>query len=560
SVSTWGKVVYVDADAPGANNGSNWQDACLYLQDGLMLASAGDEIRVAQGIYRPDDFVLSLRPNKGRAETFQLINGVALRGGYAGFGRLDPNARDIQLFETILSGDLDGDDGADFLNSGENCYHVVTGSGTDANAMLDGFTITAGNADEFDTSNSGGGGMYNDNGAATLLNCTFTRNSAKFYGGGMDNRNGAAPELTNCTFTENSVAPWGEACGGGGMNNDQSSPTLTDCRFEDNSAAEGGGIWNVRSNPVLIGCTFIGNLGNYFGGGVSNGYESNARLNDCTFRRNRSRNGAGLYNLNSSAELTGCTFVDNSANWHGAAMYYYNRCSTSLKNCIIVSNHAGLYGGGIYFNERNNLTLANCTFAGNSASAGNALACTSFQRRYRSNLEAVNCIFWDGGEEVWNEDNSAIDITFSNVAGGWPAAGNIDADPCFADPGFWADKDDADILVEPDDPDAVWVDGDYHLKSQAGRWDVNEERWMTDEVTSPCIDAGDPLTPIMHEPFPNGGIINMGAYGGTAEASKSYFDKPLCETIVSGDINGDCKVDFKDFCIMALHWLEDNNK
>jgi len=111
---------------------------------------------------------------------------------------------------------------------------------------------------------------------------------------------------------------------------------------------------------------------------------------------------------------------------------------------------------------------------------------------------------------------------------------NIYADPLFADPN----------------------NHDYHLKSQAGRWDANEGRWTTDDVTSPCIDAGDPMSPIGLEPFPNGGRINMGAYGGTAEASKSYFGEPVCETIVAGDLNGDCKVDFVDIEIMARHWLQ----
>jgi len=97
------------------------------------------------------------------------------------------------------------------------------------------------------------------------------------------------------------------------------------------------------------------------------------------------------------------------------------------------------------------------------------------------------------------------------------------------------------------------------LKSQAGRWDANEGRWTKDDVTSPCIDAGDPKSPIGYEPFPNGGRVNMGAYGGTTEASKSYFGEPVCETIIAGDINGDCKVNFKDFAFMAFHWLEDNS-
>ena len=50
----------------------------------------------------------------------------------------------------------------------------------------------------------------------------------------------------------------------------------------------------------------------------------------------------------------------------------------------------------------------------------------------------------------------------------------------------------------------------------------------------------------------------MDAYGGTSEASKSYFGKPVCETIVAGDINGDCKVDFTDMLILLSHWLEEH--
>jgi hypothetical protein len=129
--------------------------------------------------------------------------------------------------------------------------------------------------------------------------------------------------------------------------------------------------------------------------------------------------------------------------------------------------------------------------------------------------------------------------------------GNIDADPCFAQAGYWDPNGTAE-----DANDNFWVDGDYHLKSQAGRWSPPVAEWVIDDVTSPCIDAGEPMTPIGLEPFPNGGIINMGAYGGTAEASKSYFGEPLCETIVAGDVNGDCKVNFLDFRLMALHWLE----
>jgi hypothetical protein len=151
-----------------------------------------------------------------------------------------------------------------------------------------------------------------------------------------------------------------------------------------------------------------------------------------------------------------------------------------------------------------------------------------------SSSTVTNCILWaDVPSEIYG--GTPI-VTYSDVQGGYSGIGNINADPCFADPNG----------------------GDYHLKSQAGRWDANSSSWVKDDVTSLCIDAGDPHSPIGLEPFPNGGIINMGAYGGTAEASKSYFGKPPCETIVAGDINGDCVVNFKDFALLAFHWLEEH--
>jgi len=95
------------------------------------------------------------------------------------------------------------------------------------------------------------------------------------------------------------------------------------------------------------------------------------------------------------------------------------------------------------------------------------------------------------------------------------------------------------------------VNVDYHLKSEAGRWDPNSETWVQDDVSSPFIDAGNPDTSIGYEPFPNGGIVNIWAYGGTAEASKTYFGEPVCRTTMAEDINSDCKVEFKDFAIMG---------
>jgi len=291
-------------------------------------------------------------------------------------------------------------------------------------------------------------------------------------------------------------------------------PKLTNCTFSGNSAGWSGGMYNGKGSPTLTNCTFSGNSTNGVhghGGGMSNDSGSSPTLTNCAFTGNSAGDeGGGMYNGSANPTLTKCTFTSNSAEETGGGMY----------------------------NSSSSPELINCTFSANSANMGNALACDSYLQQYPSSIQVTNCILWDGGNEIWNNDDSAITVTYSDVQGSWPGEGNIDVEPCFADA----------------------ANGDYHLQSQAGRLDANEGRWTKDDVTSPCIDGGDSMSPIGYEPFPNGGIINMGAYGGTAEASKSYFGRPVCETIVAGDINGDCKVNFLDFRLMALNWLRDENR
>jgi hypothetical protein len=468
---TEGKTIYVDDDANGLNSGTNWQNAYKFLQDALADANSAQkpvEIRIGTGIYKPDRSSAEPNGTRDRTATFRLINGVTIKGGYVGSGEPDPNARDIDRYETILSGDLAGNDTevndpCDLLTEptrDENIYHVVTAIRKDT--ALDGFTITGGNANgpssweyEYDR----GGGIYIDTTEGKSLmvsNCTLRTNSSLNRGGGIyfTSVGLRGPTLTNCTFIRN----WAGA-GGGVYDGSGFSPVrmliLTNCRFISNSAVKGGGIYIAYSRPTLTNCMFIGNL----------------------------------------------------ADFGGAAGHYDSAITTYSK----------------------------CTFAANSAEYGRAISCSSWDSKYPNIVRLKNCIIWDGGEEVWNNNNSDITIRHSDVQGSWPGKGNINADPCFADV----------------------KNGDYHLKSQAGRWDANEGRWTKDDVTSPCIDAGDPASPIGYEPFPNGGIINMGAYGGTAEASKSYFGEPICETIIASDINGDCKVNFRDLAFMAFHWLED---
>ena len=581
AASSQAKIIYVDDNAPGpTHDGSSWADAYNYLQDALADANSSSkpvEIRVAQGIYTPDSTSAEPNGTGDRGATFQLINGATLQGGYAGFGEPDPNVRGLELYESILSGDLGGNDidvndPCDLIDEptrAENSYHVVTASGTDNTAVLDGLTITGGNINSWGPwryKDDYGGGMMNWDGSPTINNCTFSANSAR-VGGGMANFRSSLT-LTKCTFSHNYAFE-----DGGGMHNyDGSSSIISHCTFRGNAASSGGGVYNERGSSSIRNCSFRQNAaGGGGGGGVYNSL-SNLKLTDCTFLENVSKaEGGGISDTSygsprGAATLTNCRFIRNSAVKGGGMCIAHSR--PTLTNCMFIGNSAD-FGGATALCDSAIATYSRCTFAANSAQYGKAISCSScWYTRSRNIVRLNNCIVWDGGQEIHNDNNSIsppdpppippdpppippcppagpeessnecnsiITIIYSDVQGGWPGAGNIDVDPCFADAN----------------------NVDYHLKSEAGRWEPPSQNWVQDDVTSPCIDAGNPMSPISNEPFPNGGRVNVGAYGGTAESGKSYFGEPVCETIVAGDINGDCIVNFKDLAFMAFHWLED---
>jgi hypothetical protein len=196
---------------------------------------------------------------------------------------------------------------------------------------------------------------------------------------------------------------------------------------------------------------------------------------------------------------------------HGdlAGAIYCRGSSPTIMHCLVVGNRSAAQGGAVDCID-SNAVFVNCTIADNvgpDSSAGIHLV--------DSNAVLVNTIIWDNTpHEVLADGNGVPSIQYCDVRGAWPGLGNIDDDPLFARPGQFDPND------TPDNPqDDIWLGGDYHLKSQAGRWNPAAATWVQDDLTSPCIDAGDPTSPVAHEPPPNGSRINLGAYGGTAQAS-----------------------------------------
>jgi hypothetical protein len=191
--------------------------------------------------------------------------------------------------------------------------------------------------------------------------------------------------------------------------------------------------------------------------------------------------------------------------------------SPTIANCLVVGNRASSLTGAAIRCVNGNATFINCTIADNYASEqGAALSLVN------SPITLVNSIFWGNTpRDILAEGGGRPSIHYSDVASERLVTSSVDADPLFARAGTWVDRYCEGVVVSPDDFDAVSIIGDYHLRSRTGRWDPQAAAWVRDSVTSPCIDAGDPASPVDQEPTPNGGIIDMGAYGGTGHASDS---------------------------------------
>ncbi len=619
------RCLYVNNNASGNNDGSTWEDAYNYLQDALAVALEGDDICVASGTYRPDQG--ANQTLNDRSASFELVNGAAIRGGFAGWETCF-SQRDLQANETILSGDI----GSPNVRR-DNSYHIVIGIAADNKTILDGFTIRGGNADD-SYPDDRGGGMYNESGSPILINCAFIKNSASDSGGGMYSDSGN-PVLSNCTFSRNSAA------NGAGLY--QSSGTITNCTFADNTAiAHGGGISSCSG--LITDSTISGNWSGENGGAL---YNCDGPVTNCIINENTAgQTGGGLDDCD--GPVIDCTISGNYAEYYGGGLY---ACDGSITSCNITGNTASNRGGGISFcNGLITNSKINGNWSGENGGAlydcnGPIINCTisdNYAAYYGGGLygcdgSIANCIIWNnaayaGGKQLYDCSDPTYSCIHDRVGG----LGNIDRYPHFVEPGHW-DRND----TPGDNSDDFWVEGNYRLKSQMGRLrpsiyaylDPTGDRFINltdfaafahpsqqrgafvpadmdkngvvdlfdlsllldnylmsyspvvrefDEVTSPCIDAGDQDSDFSGELWPHGKSINMGAYGGTNQAGLSlsevgsianldydpddnvdfndldlFIGKWLdTEILIAEDLNRDGTVDFLDHAIFADHWLE----
>ncbi len=385
----------------GDGDGTSWLTASGTPQNMIdeVEATGGGMVCVASGAYTPTFTNGGTSP---RHLSFRMRNNVGIYGGFPNTGSPTWADRNWKTYQTVLSGEI-GNPGT----ISNNCYHVFYNSGTlNATAIIDGFTITGGNANGASPHNAGGGMFNYASTSPSITNCIFDGNNAKWMGGGMFNGEGASPIVTGCIFTNNL-----SGSSGGGMQNLFNNSSLNNCVFEHNQAIYGAGIANIMASPLIDGCTFSNQIASQFGGAINivGAGSSTFGIVDCIFENNVATCGGAIAVEDASPVLVNSTFMNNSA-FYGGGVYnrgYWSECLTVITNCTFYDN---MSGWAIY----NRAYLP---------SGGSCLP------------QITNCVVWENTGSGIENSSASPSVTYCAIQGGYEGVGNISGTPMFVNPG-----------------------------------------------------------------------------------------------------------------------------
>ena len=363
------KIIYVNSNASGANNGSSWTNAYDSLQNALKEALSGDQIWVAAGVYKATSYV----GHAGKYLSFNLNGGISLYGGFAGI-ESSVSQRNWVTNVTILSGDI-----AIKGDSVDNTNTILVCKNTSTSSLLDGFIVEDGyNINNFQDSIRGAG--------LCLLRASLI--------------------INHCTFKNNISAG---IPGGAIFADTLSQLTIRNSLFSNNNAEEGACIYQQHKSILSIDSSqFLHNYSIVSGAGILS-YDSctivvsNSQFNNNTMGDEGVIQGEGYCNLT----VTSCSFESNSALQGSAITFYQSNSLVTITNCTFTNNSASNMGGGLYLLAKANIT--NCTFENNFGYSGGAVVC------YDS-ATIKKCEF--------------IGNTFSNEGGGIYAGNSISIDSC----------------------------------------------------------------------------------------------------------------------------------
>lgn len=316
SPSTW----YVDFAATGPqHDGQTWCTAFLTLQDALGVAQTGDTVRLAGGVYRPDE-------NGDRTAAFELTVDLTLEGGWSGCSA--PGERDEV---TILSADVDNNDGVPDGLVGSNGYHILRVDGRTSATVIKDLTLAGGMAYGEIASDRRGCAIVGTNASPIVINCNIRTNTAASDGGAVYIDTGA-PWFCACLLQYNRADDRG-----GAFAFVDSAPHIRNGNILQNSAAYGGAIFASNSqvtidgpgpcgteelcatNPLVFALDFPHNTASE-SGGVIYAEGSALIIRNAAFRKNiaRTSGGAITARLGSTTDIEGCAFDVNGSGAVGA--------------------------------------------------------------------------------------------------------------------------------------------------------------------------------------------------------------------------------------------------